>query len=581
MNRFILPALLLTSSLSLCSLSATGSVSLTSFGARPNDPSCNSVTAFQQALGTLGHAGGGTLSVPAGDYYLQFPDIADNVDPKEPASKAILKQNSLTRSKLILVPAGVIVTGTHDAAGHPTTRLHWTITSAPLLSFVSADHAGIVDIAFVFDGSQPQFFPWAEEDFLDAVGYRSRWLGGPYELSTVIYTIGSGGLRFENLSFRSGTSPADNEHTFAFGIMSKGKTPVPQPSASVVAAMTVGSTTPGGGLTDCVSGNAFRSLSFEDYVMGIVASGQCDPIFENISGDNRGSWYRSFDPTHETGGAIKYIGPPGHLIYLTFQNAYDVLRTAGSAAGQQVFKSTTRNKNISLRNIIEGPHTLSNVNSLGTLALKNIDGGLVANVTSNHPAGLIQTMVDAHKLTLQDLTWSSDADICSEGGASACGVPIIGIAPGPANTSEEISEEIQFVRIKLHTVGAPTAFRIAAEDPGTPLSGNIQVDDMTIECQPLLDSQKQAGRGTIMLRSFAAHLANVTYHPIGLPDAQPRGQAYAVRILARSLDTNVDIQIRLDKGSAADGLYKCEIEKPAGGMSPADTKCVITAHFVD
>jgi hypothetical protein len=576
--RTALPVLLfLMWEVAPCGATSDESVSIVAAGAHPNDPAYNSVNAFQQTLAKLGASGGGTLLVPAGDYYVQNPNLADNIDPKDARNRETLRSNALAASKLILVPARVMITGTHDAEGKPTTRIHWRTTSVPLFSFVSADHSGITDIAFVFDGTQPQFFPWSQEDFLPVVGYKSRALGGQYELSTVIYTIGSEGLRFENLSFRSSKSPPDNEHTFAFGIVSKGKTPVTVPDPRLFSTIPVGSSAPGGGLTGCVTGNVFRSLRFEDYVMGIVASGQCNPVFENITGDNRGSWYRSFDPSRETGPEIKYIGPPGHLIYLTSQNAYDVRRAAGSSAGELVVKATTRNKNVLLSHIEEGSQTLSNVNSLGTLALKNIDGGRVSGVKSHHPAGLIQVIVDAHGLVLEDLTWSVDRDICSDPSSFSCGVPIIAVVPG-TDAFSETSDGIRFSRAKLHSVGAITAFRISAEDPKISLSRDITVDGLTIESQPFLQGKPNSGKSTIMLRSVNAHLTNVTYSAVVDRGAPASAQATTVVILSRSSDTTVDIQIRKAPGLTTDDAYKCVVERdvaqPARG-------CRIDRRFIE
>ena len=175
--------------------SSRSEVDLFSFGARPNDPRFNCRSSFQQALTKLASRGGGTLSIPAGDYYLDFPDVASNVDPRDPGRRALLQAKGLKKEKLILVPAGVILQGILDKKGNPSTRIHWSATGFPLLSFVNSDNSGAENLAFVFDGVQPQFFPWSQEDYLEAVGYKSRWLGGPYEISTVIYTIGSSNLR--------------------------------------------------------------------------------------------------------------------------------------------------------------------------------------------------------------------------------------------------------------------------------------------------------------------------------------------------------------------------------------------------
>lgn len=557
--------------------SSPTSVSIESFGGHPDDPRYNSRKAFQEAFKKLSDSGGGVLSLPPGDYYLRFPDIADNLDPRNAASKAEIKEKNLGREKLLLVPAGVTIAGTVDKAGISATRIHWTSTSFPLFSFVNSDRSGATGITFQFDGTQPQFFPFSQEDFLAAVDYKARWLGGPFEISAVIYTIGSSNLHFENLTFRSGRTPADNEHTFAFGIMAKGKTPVPVPDSRTIMALSNGARVPGGGLAECTSGNTFRSLTFDAFVMGIVTSGQCNPVFENISGDNRGSWFRSFDPSHESGTSIKNIGPPGHLIYLTNQNAYDVTGVLGSSSGQQVFNSATRNSNILVQDINEGAKTLSNFNSLGTLALKNIDGGSVSNVTSGHPAGLIQTMVDVHGLRLENLNWSANRDICADREATACRVPVIDFEPGPQNPGQGFSDSIDFKRVKLSSVGGPVMFKISAEDPTLPLSRNIRMDGLAIECQPQADSSK----ATIMLRSAGAHLANVTYSPRAFGNDAVVNQAYAVRILSRSMGTTVDIQIKHSTAPMDAKFYKDIVEENAGKDAPPDKRNAVNQVFVD
>jgi len=561
-------------------------VNLLSFGARPNDPTSNSRLPFQQALDTLRRSGGGILSIPAGDYYLAFPDIASDVDPDDTRNAALLKEKNLKREKLILAPPGTMVQGAVDKAGNPSTRMHWRATSFPLLSFVNSDGSGIRDIAFVFDGVQPQFFPWPQENFLEQVGYKGRWLGGPYELSTVIYTIGSSGLRFENISFHSSKMPADNGHTFAFGIVSKGKGPVPQPEANSVNTLSWGTKIPGGGLSDCVSSNVFRSLRFQDYVMGILASGQCSAVFENIEGNYRGSWYRSFDPLHETGPDIKHIGPPGHLIYLTFQNAYDVQGYQDAPAGRAVFHSTTRNRDVTLRNVKEGPETLSNLNSLGTLALKDIEHGLVANVVSQHPAGLIQSMIDAHDVQLDNLSWSSDRDICAElGSRSNCGVPVIALEPGPADSDSQFNSRVQFRNITLQSSRRPAIFKISEESGHLPLSRDISVDGLRIECDPGFESKQESPRGIITLRTVATHLRDIRYTPLIPSDATSHRQNYAALIQSGSSDTTIDITIKRSQSYTGDDAlaYQSIIEGQHGPTpSPEmDNKCRILRKLVN
>lgn len=555
-------------------------VSLESFGAHPNDPGLNSRLPFQQALEKLRTLGGGTLSIPAGDYYLDFPDIANDVDPRDPGNKALLQAKVLKREKVILVPKGVTLQGALDSSGNPATRIHWHSTSFPLLSFVSSDNSGAVNLAFVFDGVQPQFFPWVQEDFLEAVGYKSRWLGGPYEISTVIYTIGSSNLRFTNLTFESGKKPPDNQHTFAYGIVSNGKTPVPQPDPNSFKALPFGTRVPGGGLSDCVTGNNFRSLRFRDYVMGIFAIGQCRAIFENIEGHNRGSWFRSFDPSHESGPLMKNIGPPGHLVYLSFQNAYDVERSQGTPAGLQVFHSTARNKDVELRNITEGAETLSNVNSLGTLALKNMEGGVITNVVSRHPAGLIQSMVDAHDVQLEHLNWTSDRDICAERqDPTYCGIPIIEIVPGPESPGMDFNSGLQFRDIKLQSPRCSKAFNVSEETGRLPLSRNIAVDGLTIECSPALAPGQGSPLGIITVRTDATHFANVHFIPRTPPDATSGQLDYPAIIRSRSSDTIIEITVAGGRDERSNSTaFKCVIEgqQSQSSVSATNNKCMIT-----
>jgi hypothetical protein len=535
-------------------------VGLSSFGAKPNDPAMNSRLPVQQAVEKLGSLGGGTLSIPAGDYYFYFPDLASDVDPRDPRNKTLLQQNKLEKGKLILVPPGAIVKGTLDQAGRPITRIHWNTTSIPLLSFVNADHAGVVDLSFIFDGVQPQFFPWTQEDFLEAAGYRSRWLGGPYELSTVIYAIGSSNLRFENLSFQSSKAPADNEHTFAFGIVSKGRSPVPQPDEKSITNLRFGVRIPGGGLSDCVSNNVFRSLRFEHNVMGILASGQCGAVFEDVEGSFRGSWYRSFDPAHETGSQITYIGPPGHLLYLTFQNAYDVERSADAPNGHMEFHSTTRNRDVTLRNIREGPETLSNVNSLGTLALKNMQGGRIAGVVSRHPAGLIQSMVDVHHVQLENLDWSSDRDICNEASpAAACGIPVITLEPAAANSGTRFNSAVQFKNVALRGLRRSVMFKISEESGSAPLSRNITVDGLSLETNPAFTRTPAVPQGVITVRSLQTHFTNVRFLGVLPSGATEDRQNYPGVIQSRSQDTTLEITIPAEWDRRSNAASKCVV----------------------
>jgi len=309
--------------------------------------------------------------------------------------------------------------------------------------------------------------------------------------------------------------------------------------------------------------------------MGILAIGQCGAVIENIEGNYRGSWYRSFDPSQETGPELRNIGPPGHLIYLSIQYAYDVERSPDAPAGHQEFHSTTRNKDVRLRNIKEGPDTLSNVNSLGTLALKNIQGGLIADVVSQHPAGFIQTMVDAHDVLLENLSWSSDRDICEES-QSSCNTPVISLAPGQDGSGTELNSGVRFRNVTLRGTRRPVNFRISEETGHLPLSRDISVGGLTIECTPFFSPKQGGPQAIIMVRSAATHFTNVRYIPFITNGANTDRQSYPALILSRSVDTTIEMSIEGQQDRArGPSVYKCVIEDERS-QSAASNKCLIS-----
>jgi hypothetical protein len=552
---------------------AQSTVELLSFGTKANDPSANSRQAFQAALAALAKTGGGALHIAKGEYYVDFPDVASDIDPAVAANRPLLQARNLTRDKLILVPSHVQLLGDLDASGNPATKIHWKTSGFPVFSFANSEDASLRNVAFVYDGLQPHFFPWAQEQYLAAIGVNARWLGGPYEISAVIYTIGSEGLRFENLTFASGMN--DNEHTFAFGIVSKGKNPVVPPNRATIGELPVGGTLPGGGLTACTTGNTYRTLKFSNFVMGILASGQCSPVFENISGNNRGSWFRSFDPTHErASGRIVNIASPGHLIYLTFQEVYNVVRTATHAEGEMVFTRTIHSTNVTLRNISEGSQTLSNFNSYGTLALKNLEGGVIDGVTSQHPAGLIETMVDAHNLTVKNLSWTSTRDLCSEPDSKQnCYLHAIGIVAGGGDPSQQVNDHLTFNNVTLKSPHWAAIFQIASSSTAELLSHDIKVDGLRIECSPRMDTGQSGPLGIITIRAADTHFTNVTYVPT-LAESAPNAVNYAVVIQPDSVRTDVQIGINRVPGiSESSPIYRTVV--------PAKDGNAIVSHFVN
>ncbi|MGD1070150.1 MAG: hypothetical protein ABSB15_08415 [Bryobacteraceae bacterium] len=559
---------------------ARNTVELLSFGTRANDPSVNSRPAFQAALAVLAKTGGGTLHIARGQYYIDFPDIASDIDPAVPASRPVLQARKPTRAGLILVPSNVQLLGEVDAYGNPASQIHWKANGFPILSFVNSDHSSLSNIAFIYDGLQPHFFPWTQEQYLAAMGVNARWLGGPYEISTVIYTIGSEELRFENLTFTSSTG--GNDHTFAFGIVSKGKNPVVPPDQASVARLPVGGRIPGGGLAACTTGNTFRRLKFSNFVMGILASGQCSPLFENISGNNRGSWFRSFDPTHERGSSrIDNIGPPGHLIYLTFQEVYEVVRTANHPEGEMAFSHTVHSTNVTLRDLSEGAETLSNFHSYGTLALKNLDGGVIDGVASQHPAGLIETMVDAHNISLKNLSWKSERNLCEEPDSKQnCYLHAIGVVAGGGDPSEQVNDHLTFSNVTLRSPRWAALFQIASSDTPALLSHDITVDGLQIECSPRLDIGQGGPAGIITIRAGDTHFTNVTYVPAAADGEPAPGTVnYAVVIQPGSVHTSVRIGLSHVHGvPEASSIYRTVVPRDAAA---ADRGNAIVSHFVN
>ncbi len=557
-----------------------------SFGAKQGDPGFNCRSAFQSAFAALANDGGGVLYVPKGEYYIDFPDIATDIDPKDPQGQAALRLRPLSRAKLLIVPPGVTLQGDTNAQGEPATQIHWKATSFPLLSFANSNNSGIKNVGFVFDGTQPHFFPWSQDQLLAAIGVSTSSLGGPHEISTVVYTIGSEGLVFENLTFSSGAKPADNEHTFGMGIVSKGAGPVPFPARQVISQLAVGARIPGPALTARVRGNVFKALKFSDFVCGILASGQENPVFEEITGNYRGSWYRSFDPMHEQPGHTDHLPGPGHLIYLSAQPVWEIARSVEQRDATTAIHSVVRNTNVTLRNITEGAETLSNFNSLGTLALKNIDGGTVRNVQSQHPAGLIVSMADVHNVSLQDLTWSSNRDLCSEPDAKLnCAMSVIQLVPESYPGLEGINDRLTFSNLSFRSPHWAAVFKVAAVQTQdlSKMNQNIVVDGLTIACSAKVHNGQTTPRGIIEVQASDIHFKHVTYTPIVEAGSASTILDNACQIWPKSVNVTIDIMVHLAQAfpSASAPIYKClMLEHPAPNASTNANGCSITEHVV-
>ena len=564
-------------------------ISLLSVGGKPNDLNFNNRQPFQTALKALANMqGGGTLSIPAGDYFVDYPDIANDIDRRDPSNHNVFAEKKLTRDKLIFVPSNARIAGEVDSSGNLLTRIHWKVTSVPLFSFINASYSGITNVAFVFDGTQPHFFPWSSTDYFDAVGTKMGAEGGPYNLSAVIYTSGSEHLKFDHLTFASSAKPHDNGHTFAIGIISYGKDPdadYSHVSSRAFAMLPMGGEIPVGGPTACTTGNSYTNLNFADFVTGIAVSAQCNPVLENISGNYRGSWYRSFDPLREKDEKkITWIGPPGHLIYFPPGSVDVMRRTPTHPNGERVYSRTVYSSNIAIRNITEGAETLSNYNSIGTLALKAINGGVVENVSSQHPRGLIQIMTDTHNLTLRNLTWTTSVNPCADPLQEYCNVPAIGLAPtGYPGVVSDFNDHVTFNNVTLKSPQWAAIFKIAAPPTGTPLSHDIVVDGLTIECSPALHAGQTGPQGILTVQAKDCKFTNVKYKPV-LEGSQAASAPVNVPAEIWPHSNNVSIDLTVYSGHAVQGnptVYKSVVsEHLPGNELNGPNNCTINQHVV-
>jgi hypothetical protein len=401
---------------------------LASFDPNCGQPGKNCRPAFQQAFAAIAAAGGGTLLLPAGTFVLDFPEILSNTRNAPP----------LSADSLLLVPPRTIIRGHAAADGTPDTVVEWSVTSIPLFIFRGASYSGMQDLHFRFTGVTTANFPYGDVSLLRALGFRptfphtNQMSGGNYEMFSVVYLLDSEHCRFNNLTFDSETS--DDRHVMGYGFNVKGKHIVVAGGA--------------GGLTELAADNEFTNLKLYDYVMGLSISGQQDLRISNITADRRGS---------AIGIAL------GHVIYTTSQ----LLHNPGGS------NTDYYSKNVEISNVFEGPHTHSNVASLGTFAIKYIDGGVLRHVVSHHPAGLIQTLFTVQNMKFEDLTWESDSRIC-EDPLPSCQVSVIystaNVAPDPPLSN------LIFEKIRLKSIYEPITVILMGD--------HVIVKDFTIETPP-------------------------------------------------------------------------------------------------
>lgn len=413
----------------LCThLSAEALFNLTDFDAACGQPGYNCRNAFRKALESTAKAGGGTLRLPAGTLPIDFPEVTNDL----PSGRA------LAAGSLIAVPPRVVLQGHVDANGAPDTIIEWKITSIPVFVFAGASHSGMKDLHLRFTGTAPARFPYGDVALLGALGFRptfpypNQMSGGNYEMFSFAMLFDSEHCVFENLVFDSATH--DNQHVFGFAFNVKGEGVVVADGA--------------GGLSGLADGNRFSRIGLYDDVMGFLISGQENLVVEDVIADRRASSSNI---------------APGHVVYFTGSNLF----------GRDGKATVVLSRNVRVTNLTEGPHTYSNIHSLGTLAVKYVDGGTFQHIVSRHPAGLIQTLASVENLTFADMKWSSDASVCDEP-ADSCGAPVINSVASKAG--EPPIGNLRFTNIEL---------RSSRESLTTNLTGKtIEVDGMRIETPP-------------------------------------------------------------------------------------------------
>jgi hypothetical protein len=415
--------------LPLVSVRGEVQLQITDFDSACGQPGHNCRGAFQRAFEAAAKAGGGSVFLPAGHFLVDFPEVANDVQTGR----------LIAAGSLISVPPKVTLRGHLDNQGVPDSTIESKITSIPVFVFAGASYSGMKDLHLSFTGLTPTRFPYGDVDLLRALGFRptfpyqDQMSGGNYEMFAFAMLFDSEHCDFENLVFDSLTH--DNQHVFGFAFNVKGKEIVTSGGA--------------GGLAALADGNRFSGIRIYDDVMGLLISGQENLVIANITADRRGS-------------ATNIA--PGHVIYFTGSNRF------GSDGKPTVLMS----RSVQVTNISEGPHTYSNVHSLGTLAVKYVDGGTFEHIVSQHPAGLIQTLFAVKNVAFTNLSWSSDVTLC-DGPAEACGAPVINSVV--SKPGEPAIENLRFTNISLKSTRDPLT---------TTLTGKmLEVDGLRIETPPV------------------------------------------------------------------------------------------------
>jgi hypothetical protein len=519
-HSFILPFLF------ICPLFASTTHTLSSF-----DPQCGTVAgyncrpAFQAAFAALSSAGGGTLQLPAANLFIDFPDVSNDQTWGVP----------LVRSKLLVVPSNTAIVGATTPDGAPATTIQWAITSVPIFLFNKSDNSSLSNIHAVFVGSQPTYYPYGDVYLLKALGYAptfphwNQMSGGNMELFAFIYEFDSDGCSYSNVFAESATK--DNLHVMNLLVNLKGK--------GVISSN-------GGGLADLSSGNIISNVTVRDSLGAILVSGQAGLTITDVSSDWRGSLTNT---------------APGHLIYITIQNIFD----SASNVVQGV-----NSTDLVIENIEEGPNTYSNIVSGGTLAVKGVSGGVINNIVSSHPEGLIQTIYATQNVLFSNMTWTSDYDLCGNV-PSNCITPVIYSTASSA--PYQPIKNLTFQNVVIKSSITPTNVVLMGD--------NLQVQGLSMQVPPLFLPNQTATNSVLNVKgSNGGLIMDYSYSPV-LASYDPAGK-YNTAFMGWGTCTNVTAHVtvnwpsRLPTPSATAKVLAAGFQFQSATSNDAVTETLVT-----
>jgi hypothetical protein len=287
--------------------------------------------------------------------------------------------------------------------------------------------------------------------------------GNNGEMFSFAYVFDSDNCTFDHLLFDSATH--DNEHTFSMAINLKGKGVVENG---------------GGGLKQLAESNRISNVRVYDFYNAFLVAGQDHFVMENITADRRGSAPNT---------------APGHILYTTNTFEYDMQTRV-----VQALMST----NSTIQNITEGPNAYLTAGAGGTLAIKFLNGAVVSNIVSEHPAGLIQTIYADQNVTFRDMHWTTHYPLC-EKLPKDCATPAIYSAGSPANLPR--TKDLTFEKISLVSTAYPTTVLLIGD--------NLRVNGLEITTLPdFLPGQKATNAVLSVKDTNGAVIKDYVFTPV-------------------------------------------------------------------